>query len=142
MGDDFLVIKETVFSDEPQRCLVVDDHPEFLALLTDFLPTEYQAIAECANGQEALLQYGALRPDCVIMDVEMPIMDGLTATRLICEQFPAARVVVLTQYEDPEIRDAAFDAGACAFLGKDRLDHLAALLRERCTPSQETPAFQ
>jgi len=71
------------------RILTVDDHPLMRAGVASFLATEpgLQVVAEAANGEEALEKYRELRPDLVLMDLSMPVMDGLEATHAILEEF-------------------------------------------------------
>ena len=76
---------------------------------------------EAETGREAVDAYATRQPDWVVMDIEMPEMDGLTATRQICSFDPEARVVVVSQYQDAAHGSAARDAGACAFLHKGDL---------------------
>ena len=76
---------------------------------------------ECADGAEALNAYRVFMPDWVLMDWEMKQMDGLAATRGIISAFPAARILMVTQYCDKELTDAANEAGACGFFPKDDL---------------------
>ena len=78
-------------------------------------------VAEAANGEEALEKYREMRPDLVLMDLNMPLMDGLAATRAILEEFPDARIVALTTYEGDEDIHRALDAGAVGYLVKDML---------------------
>ena len=84
-------------------------------------------IVECRDGSEALPAYIAHRPDWVLMDVEMAVMDGLRATRAIIAQFPDARIVIVTQHTDAGTRDAAKAAGATGFVSKDDLSELLAI---------------
>jgi len=78
-------------------------------------------VAEAANGEEALEQYRQVRPDVVLMDLSMPVMDGLEATRAILEEFPDARIIVLTTYVGDEDIHRALDAGAMGYLVKDMM---------------------
>jgi DNA-binding NarL/FixJ family response regulator len=105
------------------RILTVDDHPLMRAGVASFLATEpgLQVVAEAANGEEALEKYRELRPDLVLMDLSMPVMDGLEATHAILEEFPGARIIVLTTYAGDEDVHRALDAGALGYLLKDML---------------------
>ena len=105
----------------PIRILSVDDHPLMRAGVNSFLATEpsLQVVGEAANGEEALEKYRELRPDLVLMDLSMPVMDGLEATRAILDEFPDARIIVLTTYAGDEDIHRALDAGASGYLLKD-----------------------
>lgn len=103
------------------RILATDDHPLIRAGLVSFIATEpgLEVVAEANNGEEALEKYRELRPDIVLMDLSMPVMDGLAATKAIVEEFPEARVIVLTTYGGDEDIHRALDAGAMGYLFKD-----------------------
>ena len=102
------------------RVLVVDDHTivrdGICALLA--LAGDIEVVGEAANGSEALKMVRELTPDVVLMDITMPIMSGLEATRRICKEFPRTRVLVLTQYDDKEYVFPVIEAGACGFISK------------------------
>ena len=102
------------------RVLVVDDHTivrdGICALLA--LAGDIEVVGEAANGSEALKKVRELTPDVVLMDITMPIMGGLEATRRICKEFPRTRVLVLTQYDDKEYVFPVIEAGACGFISK------------------------
>ena len=102
------------------RVLVVDDHTivrdGICALLA--LAGDIEVVGEAANGSEALKMVKELGPDVVLMDIAMPIMDGLEATRRICREFPRIRVLVLTQYDDREFVFPVIEAGASGFISK------------------------
>jgi len=102
------------------RVLVVDDHTivrdGICALLA--LSGDIEVVGEAANGSEALQMGRELKPDVVLMDISMPIMDGLEATRRICKEFPAIKVLVLTQYDDKEYVFPVIEAGASGFISK------------------------
>ncbi len=78
-------------------------------------------VAEAGNGEEALEKYRELRPGVVLMDLSMPVMDGISATRAILDEFPDAKVIVLTTYDGDEDIHRALDAGAMGYLVKDMM---------------------
>jgi DNA-binding NarL/FixJ family response regulator len=102
------------------KVMVVDDHTivrdGICALLA--LAGDIEVVGEAANGSEALKMVKELEPDVVLMDIAMPIMGGLEATRRICKEFPRTRVLVLTQYDDKEYLFPVIEAGACGFISK------------------------
>jgi DNA-binding NarL/FixJ family response regulator len=76
---------------------------------------------ECSDGMEALGEYSVHHPDWVVMDVKMKKMDGLEATKLIHQYYPKAKVMIVSEYNDPKMRSAAHQAGAKAFVSKENL---------------------
>ena len=103
------------------KVLAVDDHPLLRAGLVSFLATEpgLEVVGEASNGEEALEKYRELRPDIVLMDLSMPVMDGVTATRAIVDEYPNAKVIMLTTYGGDEDIHRSLDAGAAGYLVKD-----------------------
>ena len=102
------------------KVLVVDDHTlvrdgirALLALVADI-----EVVGEAANGKEALGKIKQLAPDVVLMDLAMPVMGGLDATRRIRREFPGTRVLALTQYDDSEYVIPLIEAGARGFVTK------------------------
>jgi DNA-binding NarL/FixJ family response regulator len=105
------------------RVLVADDHPVVRAGLAAVIAEEADLllIAQAENGERACGLFREHRPDVVLMDLRMPIMDGVQAIRTITAEFPAARILALTTYEgDADIR-RALEAGARGYLLKDML---------------------
>ncbi len=102
------------------RLLVVDDHTlvrdGIRALLG--LVADIEVVGEATNGKEALEKVAELAPDVVLMDLAMPIMGGLEATRRIRKQFPETKVLALTQYDDSEYVVPIIEAGARGFVTK------------------------
>ena len=94
--------------------LTVDDHPMMRAGLAAILNVEPDlvVVAEASNGEEAVTQYLACRPDIVLMDLRMPVMDGVTATQAIIAVDPDARIIVLTTYDGDVDIHRALQAGA------------------------------
>ena len=103
------------------RLLIVDDHKVVRNGLRVFISLydDLEVVGEAKNGQQALEQCAAQKPDVVLMDMVMPVMDGPTATRLIREQFPEVQIVALTSFEEEEIVHRAIEAGAVGYLYKD-----------------------
>ena len=102
------------------RVLVVDDHAvvrDGLCALLRLTP-DMDVVGEAANGREALDMVRKLLPDVVLMDIAMPIMGGLEATRRICKEFPGVKVLALTQYDDREYVFPVIEAGAYGFISK------------------------
>jgi len=108
--------------------LIVDDNSGFRVMLCKFLQAHGFRTAECASGKEAIGAYRQLHPDVVLMDLRMEPMNGLAATKRIVELDTAAKVVILTSYDDPSLREAAYKAGALGYSSKEDLAGLLALL--------------
>jgi DNA-binding NarL/FixJ family response regulator len=105
---------------EEVRVVLVDDHDLFRSGLRDLLQAEgLEVVGEAADGEAGIDLAGNLAPDVVVMDLNMPGMSGVEATRQILAQAPLARVIVLTiSAEDSDVMDAMM-AGACGYLLKD-----------------------
>ncbi len=78
-------------------------------------------VFECSDGEGAVALIDRQRPDIVLMDIKMAAMDGITATRAIKEKDPEAYVVIVTEYDDPKLRDEARRAGASEYVLKENL---------------------
>lgn len=101
--------------------LLVDDHPIFREGLRSLIERSEQGrvVGEAGNGAEALLLAGELRPDLVIMDLTMPVMNGIDATREITGRYPGSRVLVLSMESDRFFVVEVLKAGASGYLLKD-----------------------
>lgn len=104
--------------------LIVEDNAGIRRLLRRTLVETASAIWECSDGSDALAAYEEHRPDIVLMDIRMPRVDGLTATRLIRGYDPSARIIVVTDYEDQDLRTAALEAGAREYVLKHEISDL------------------
>jgi DNA-binding NarL/FixJ family response regulator len=103
------------------RILIVDDQVLFREALNTLLSvhSEFRVIGEAGNGQEALEVLRKVKPDIVLMDLRMPIMDGVEATRKMIELYPDMRVIILTTFDDNDDVINALRAGAVGYLMKD-----------------------
>jgi DNA-binding NarL/FixJ family response regulator len=105
----------------PIRLLIVDDQALFREGLRTLLSVQpgLEVVGEAGNGEEALNRSAAVRPDVVLMDLQMPVMDGAAATRLLKTRQPAVQVIVLTTFDDDENVFEGLRAGAVGYLLKD-----------------------
>ena len=102
------------------RVLIVDDHTLVRAGIRSLLAlvADIEVVGEASDGKEALVKVRQLMPDVVLMDLAMPIMGGLEATRRIRREFPGIKVLALTQYDDSEYVIPIIEAGARGFVTK------------------------
>jgi DNA-binding NarL/FixJ family response regulator len=107
----------------PLRMIVVDDSPDLLEVLCDLLEAnkDVEIIGRGDDGSEALGLVSAMQPDLVLMDVQMPHVDGIAAAALITMHFPETTVVLMSGDDSPELRAQCMDCGAHAFIHKSRL---------------------
>jgi CheY-like chemotaxis protein len=109
--------------------LIVDDNAGMRRLLRRAVPDTVSAIWECSDGADALTAYAECKPDLVLMDIRMPRLDGLAAARQIRQLDPSARVIMVTDYDDEDLRTAARQAGACGYALKQNLTALPDLIQ-------------
>ena len=106
------------------KILIVEDNQKMRSFIKKIIEKNFEtikAIYECEDGEEAVVLYNKYHPDWVLMDIQLKKMDGLTATKLIRISDPAAKIIIVTQYDDPEYRKIAEDAGVIAYVLKDVL---------------------
>ena len=110
------------------KLLIVDDDPGIRRLIGAVLASMSPAIVECADGAEALAAYETHAPDVVLMDIAMRGLDGLAATAAITAAHPCARVVIVSNFDEADLRKAGSRAGACGYVMKQNLLELPTLL--------------
>jgi NarL family two-component system response regulator LiaR len=109
--------------EKPIRVVLVDDHFQIHKIVETLLNATHdlRLVGQCANGREALELCARLRPDVVLMDVVMPVMDGIEATRLLHEQMPDVKALVLSNFQDHESIHAMLQNGAVGYITKTSL---------------------
>jgi two-component system response regulator DegU len=115
------------------KLLIVDDNEAIRQVTKRVLQSIVTGVRECEDGSDALSAYQQFLPDFVLMDVEMKQVDGITATREIVAQFPAAKIIIVTNYDDEALREAARTAGACAYVVKDEMAKIRQYLSGFCS---------
>lgn len=108
--------------------LIVEDNEQMRRMIRSITADVAEECFECSDGREALAAYARHRPDWVLMDIKMKEMDGISATRQIKDSYPEARVMIVTNYDDAALREAARNAGACEYVVKENLLDLRRLL--------------
>jgi DNA-binding NarL/FixJ family response regulator len=107
------------------RILIADDHEIFRKGLRSLLEScaEWEICGEASDGMEAVEAARNLVPDIVVMDIGMPRLNGLDATKQIRKELPKTRVLILSQHDSPHMLTAAADAGALAYITKSEVAH-------------------
>ena len=106
------------------KILIVEDNSQMRQLIRSVVEDLAPTIVECADGEAAVAMYTAQHfsgADWVLMDLQMPRLTGLESTRQIREAHPDARIIIVTQYDDPHWRAASTRAGACGYVLKENL---------------------
>jgi DNA-binding NarL/FixJ family response regulator len=120
------------------RTVVVDDSPTFLEVACELLELDpaIDLLARAGKGGEAIEIVMKLKPDMVLMDVNMPYLDGLTLAWFFAHRFPSARVVLMSTDESPELREACEEAGAFDFVHKENFrQEFGTVMRRFCAAS-------
>lgn len=118
---------------QPVRTLVVDDSTAALHSICCFLKLQsnIDVVGTATEGCQALASAHALHPDLVLLDVEMPVMNGIETAARLRQELPTIRIIMVTVHDRPEVRQACSEAGADGFIAKERLDQeLPALLEQ------------
>lgn len=103
------------------KLLVVDDNAEMRRLIISIVRDLANEIAECADGADALAFYTKFQPDLVLMDLKMPKVDGITASLQIINEFPTAKICVVSDYSDERTKEAARLSGVSNYVVKENL---------------------
>jgi two-component system invasion response regulator UvrY len=115
-------------NDALMKLLIVDDHVGVRKLIRELVAHLTTEICECEDGEQAVLMSAKFLPDFVIMDLQMPGIDGFEATRRVLAGHPQARVIAVSHLKHPELEERARSSGACYFIRKENLFDLARYL--------------
>jgi CheY-like chemotaxis protein len=112
-----------VFVNKRATVLLVDDHAGFLEQVRGLLDSSYEIVGTAGNGNAAVEVARKLHPDIVVLDIEMPVLDGIAAARSIRKDGLAKKIVFLTMHSDADYVSAALEAGAHGYVFKSLLNH-------------------
>ena len=110
--------------------LIVEDNAQVRRMIRALVEDFDSEVCECEDGAEAFAAFQKHRPDWVLMDLAMPRSNGLAATRQIMAAFPEARIAIVTNFDDANMRRAAQEAGACEYFLKENLIDLRRLFAQ------------
>lgn len=110
------------------KVLIVDDNEKVRLLIREYLPPTFDEVFECGDGATALALYREYLPNWVLMDWQMPVLDGISTVRRLIAEFPGARICMVSAFNSADIRSAALAVGAIDFVLKDNLLELEAIL--------------
>ena len=108
--------------------LIVEDNELIRRMVKSLIGDMFELIIERGDGAEALPAYTKHGPDWVLMDINLPKVDGISATRQIIAAYPQARIMIVTNYDDAYLREAARSAGACEYVLKQDLIDIRRIL--------------
>ena len=116
----------------PMTLMIVDDSTSMRRAVREYLARIFPAMefVECVAGEDALAAYDCNRPEWTLMDIQMGSVDGIAATKVIRSAFPDARIVMLTQYDDADLRAEAFSAGVIGYFLKDNLTEVGTFISQ------------
>jgi DNA-binding NarL/FixJ family response regulator len=103
------------------RVVLADDHQQMIAIVRQTLGEEFDVVGAVEDGKQAVEAVLALNPDALVIDISMPVLNGLQAAKQLQTANSRAKVIFLTVYEGRDFLDAAFSAGACGYVNKGRL---------------------
>lgn len=109
--------------------MIVDDNPRMRRMIRAMVSSEAEDIVEFDDAARAVEEFPRSMPDLILMDIVMKEMDGIEATRALTKRYPSTRVIIVSQYGDEDLRKAAFEAGAVAYVSKEKLTTLGDVVR-------------
>ena len=110
------------------KILIVEDNEQMRRMVKSLVTDMCERVFECGDGAEAVLVYKEHCPDWVLMDIDLPEVDGISATRQIIAADPQAQVMIVTNYDDADLREAARSVGACEYVVKQNLIEVRRIL--------------
>ena len=108
--------------------MIVEDNTAMRKTIRGIVAAKTDTVIECSNGEEAVNAFGDHHPDWVLMDINMPVLDGISATKRITAAHPTARIVMVSDSDTESFRSASAAAGACGYVSKENLFELQTVL--------------
>lgn len=112
------------------KLMIVDDSAAMRQLIRSVVTNPNDTVSECTDGSEVVEKFLQTFPDVVLMDLQMTTMNGIAATRNLKKQFPEARVIIVSNFNDQDFRDEAKEAGAISYFTKDNLIQLKQFIHQ------------
>lgn len=110
--------------------LIAEDNQRMRTMLKDIVGAYFTKIYECSDGKKACELYRELKPDWTLMDIEMPVMDGISATRKITVSNPGAKIIIVTGFDNVALRRNAKEAGAVKYILKENSNEILELINQ------------
>lgn len=110
--------------------LIADDNKKIREMLKLMVSSYFTEIYECENGQQAYNLYSQYKPDWTLMDIEMPGMDGICTTRKIKSEYPEAKVIIVTGFDNDNFRKSAEKAGAVNYILKENSSEILDFIKQ------------
>ena len=104
--------------------MIVDDSQLMREIIGRYVKNNSNVIVECSSGEEAIVAYPKEMPDLVLMDVQMQLKDGFTASKEILDKNPNAKIIIITQHDDSIHQKLAMNCGAIGFISKSNLEEI------------------
>ena len=127
-------------ADQIMKMMIVDDHAGVRTMIRQLLAAPGDCFVECPTGEAAVQAARDFKPDYITMDIRLPDLSGLEAARAIRDIHPPGRVIIVTSYDQPFLRQSASEVGAVAYILKDNLAELRSLLEGGTIPPYESGA--
>ena len=112
------------------KLMIVDDNSLMRAMIRNVVANPSDEISECADGATVVSTFKQTHPDYVLMDLQMPKVNGIVATKNLRKEFPDAQVIIVSNFGEQEYRDEAMDAGAVSYFTKDNLIQLRQFIHQ------------
>ena len=112
------------------KVMIVDDNAEMRAMIRSIVAGTGDTVSECSDGSMVISTFERAHPDVVLMDLHMKQVNGIEATRNLKNKYPDATVIIVSNFNDQDFRDAAQDAGAASYFTKDNLISLKQFIHQ------------
>jgi CheY-like chemotaxis protein len=112
------------------KLMIVDDNSAMRQMIRSVVAAPNDSVSECEDGSDVVNAFQKALPDVVLMDMQMPKVNGISATKNLKKEFPDANVIIVSNFNDQEFRDEAKEAGASSYFTKDNLIQLKQFIHQ------------